>query len=87
MCFARYPGDPATKAWLKGHSDPVFGFPTLIRFSWKTTATALKTLGACEVFFGDEEEDQPQGPVFTFRQAKRARYFAEREMSVTQGEF
>src|SRR3989338_31774 len=32
-----YPGDPKTKAWLRSNLDPVFGFPSVIRFSWKTT--------------------------------------------------
>ncbi len=82
-----YPGDPKTKQWLKNHSDPVFGFPTLIRFSWKTTTNALKDVGACAVYYGDEEDDQDMGPVFTYRQTKRARYFAEREISVATTEF
>jgi ribonuclease H2 subunit A len=84
-----YPGDPKTKQWLKSHSDPVFGFPSLIRFSWKTTTTALENVGACRVYYGDEEEedDQDRGPVFVFRQTKRARYFAEREMSASTTEF
>ncbi len=82
-----YPGDPKTKQWLKQHSDPVFGFPSLIRFSWKTTATALTAVGACAVFYGDEEEDQDQGPVFAYSQHKRARYFVERSISVATGEF
>ena len=29
-----YPGDPATKAWLASAIDPVFGFPSIARFSW-----------------------------------------------------
>ncbi len=82
-----YPGDPKTKRWLKEHSDPVFGFPSLIRFSWKTTATALTDVGACAVFYGDEDEEQDQGPVFSYGQTKRARYYVEREISATAGEF
>jgi len=31
-----YPGDEKTVTWLKAHRDPVFGFPDLVRFSWKT---------------------------------------------------
>lgn len=31
-----YPGDPVTKKWLTRHMDPVFGFPTIVRFSWST---------------------------------------------------
>ncbi|CAJ0959240.1 unnamed protein product, partial [Mesorhabditis belari] len=31
-----YPGDPNTKKFLAGGADPVFGFSSLVRFSWKT---------------------------------------------------
>ncbi|XP_057859776.1 ribonuclease H2 subunit A isoform X2 [Cryptomeria japonica] len=31
-----YPGDPETKAWLDQNKHVVFGFPTLVRFSWGT---------------------------------------------------
>lgn len=31
-----YPGDPETKAWLDNHKHAVFGFPSLVRFSWGT---------------------------------------------------
>ncbi|TNV76956.1 hypothetical protein FGO68_gene1944 [Halteria grandinella] len=37
-----YPGDPKAKQWLKRNFDPVFGFPTLVRFSWKTCSTILE---------------------------------------------
>ncbi|XP_057541254.1 ribonuclease H2 subunit A [Amaranthus tricolor] len=41
-----YPGDPETKAWLKHHKHSVFGFPTLVRFSW----------GTCTAYFKDTVE-------------------------------
>ncbi|KAF0912102.1 hypothetical protein E2562_012998 [Oryza meyeriana var. granulata] len=41
-----YPGDPATKQWLEDHKHPIFGFPTLVRFSW----------GTCTPFFNDAVE-------------------------------
>jgi hypothetical protein len=34
--------DPNTKAWLRDHTDPVFGFPDLIRFSWSTAVKRLE---------------------------------------------
>lgn len=80
-------GDERTKRWLKAHSDAVFGFPSLIRFSWKTAPTALAASGACQVFFGDEEEDEDEVKAkaarehkFVYRQNKRARYFSDREL-------
>ena len=32
-CYA----DAVTKAWLRKNMDPVFGFPSLVRFSWSTS--------------------------------------------------
>ena len=37
-----YPGDKITVNWLKKHCDPVFGFPSIVRFSWKTSKTILE---------------------------------------------
>ena len=37
-----YPGDPKAKQWLKRHLDTTFGFPTLVRFSWKTCYSILE---------------------------------------------
>lgn len=39
-----YPGDPETKAWLNSHKHPVFGFPTLVRFSWGTCTSYSKDM-------------------------------------------
>jgi|GEM_PF-189598 len=36
-----YPGDEKTVRWLKENSHPVFGFPSVVRFSWKTTKNIL----------------------------------------------
>ncbi|XP_058107281.1 ribonuclease H2 subunit A isoform X3 [Magnolia sinica] len=39
-----YPGDPETKAWLDHHKHSVFGFPTLVRFSWGTCTPYFKDI-------------------------------------------
>ncbi|KAJ4958036.1 hypothetical protein NE237_025147 [Protea cynaroides] len=39
-----YPGDPETKAWLKHHTHSIFGFPTLVRFSWGTCSPYFKDM-------------------------------------------
>ena len=44
-----YPSDPITKKWLNNNFDPVFGFPNLVRFSWKTTTNSMKINNACEI--------------------------------------
>ena len=31
-----YPNDSLTKEWLENNFDPVFGFPSIVRFSWGT---------------------------------------------------
>ena len=49
-----YPGDEVTKSWLQRVIDPVFGFPSLVRFSWQTCQTileekAIKLIWPCEI--------------------------------------
>ena len=34
--------DADTKAWLVGNLNPVFGFPSVVRFSWATTKRLLE---------------------------------------------
>eukprot|EP00884_Botryococcus_braunii_P006458 jgi/Botrbrau1/15813/Bobra.40_1s0002.1 len=50
-----YPADPETVAWLKQHLDPVFGFPSLVRFSWQTCTRLLDDKGAKVKWECDEE--------------------------------
>lgn len=35
-CGSGYPGDPLTREWLKRVRNPVFGYPSIVRFSWAT---------------------------------------------------
>ncbi|XP_062091756.1 ribonuclease H2 subunit A isoform X2 [Humulus lupulus] len=51
-----YPGDPGTKAWLKHNKHPVFGFPTLVRFSWGTCTPYIKE--CVEVLWESDEMDE-----------------------------
>jgi ribonuclease H2 subunit A len=37
-----YPSDPKTKKWMEKNCDHVFGYPSLVRFSWKTTTNSMK---------------------------------------------
>lgn len=50
-----YPGDPDTKAWLQHHKHSVFGFPTLVRFSWGTCTPYFKDIA--EVIWESVDED------------------------------
>jgi len=36
-----YPSDPTTKAWLVNNFDNIFGYPTIIRFSWSTSKRVM----------------------------------------------
>lgn len=36
------PPDPKTKAWLRKHVEPIFGFPQFVRFSWRTAQSILE---------------------------------------------
>ncbi|KAH3743942.1 Ribonuclease H [Pelomyxa schiedti] len=36
-----YPADPDTKRWMEENVNTVFGYPSIVRFSWKTCATLL----------------------------------------------
>lgn len=57
-CFGSgYPADPDTKAWLEGHVHPVFGFPSVARFSW-STCTALMDKHCTKVDWECDEGDQ-----------------------------
>ncbi|KAG8493380.1 hypothetical protein CXB51_010810 [Gossypium anomalum] len=50
-----YPGDPETKAWLAHHKHSIFGFPTLVRFSWGTCTSYYKDMVEVESDKVDED--------------------------------
>ncbi|KAL9235882.1 hypothetical protein vseg_010614 [Gypsophila vaccaria] len=54
-----YPGDPDTKSWLEHHKQPVFGFPTLVRFSWGTCTSYFKD--GVEVVWDSDDADDENG--------------------------
>jgi ribonuclease H2 subunit A len=65
-----YPGDAVTKAWMENNQDTVFGFPSLVRFSWATTKKLMQEKG-CKADWGDDEEEDVGAPKITgFFQAK-----------------
>lgn len=51
-----YPSDPKTQAWIKNSIDPVFGLPSIARFSWTTVKVALEK-GAANVKWVDEGQE------------------------------
>ena len=50
-----YPSDPATRKWLEKHADVVFGYPSLIRFSWKTCTTFLAKHSCTAKWFAHQQ--------------------------------
>ncbi|ORX59017.1 ribonuclease HII [Hesseltinella vesiculosa] len=54
-----YPSDPNTVKWLDRNQVPFFGYPSLIRFSWKTIHHRLVTT-TCE--WSDDEEAAEKKP-------------------------
>ncbi|KAM7526773.1 hypothetical protein LguiA_016675 [Lonicera macranthoides] len=51
-----YPGDPETKDWLEHHKHSVFGFPSLVRFSWGTCKPYFKDI--VQVAWESDEMDE-----------------------------
>ncbi len=46
QCVRRCPcADAVTKEWLRANMDKLFGFPSLVRFSWSTCRDLLKSDG------------------------------------------
>jgi ribonuclease H2 subunit A len=53
-----YPSDPKCKKWLADNlADPVFCYPSVIRFSWKPIKDAMEERGVPVRFEADDEED------------------------------
>ncbi|KAJ9124964.1 hypothetical protein QFC24_002896 [Naganishia onofrii] len=40
-----YPSDPKTQAYLRAAFDPIFGYPSIVRFSWGTVKIAMDKNG------------------------------------------
>jgi hypothetical protein len=53
-----YPSDQRTADWLAAHSDAVFGFPSLIRFSWAPARDHMEK-HCVPVVWEHEEDDDP----------------------------
>jgi hypothetical protein len=49
--------DPDTKSWLEQNSNPVFGFPSVVRFSWATCKPYF-TKGGVDIFWDGSDDDE-----------------------------
>jgi ribonuclease H2 subunit A len=53
-----YPSDPKCKAWLAENLHPVFGWPSVVRFSWANAKDMLQASAVAVDFGDDDEEDE-----------------------------
>ena len=83
-----YPGDENCVRWLSTTHQQVFGYPSIVRFSWSTTREALEKNGARKVQW-ECDEDQSLGgadiknyfsAVGAKKHVKRSEYFTRRKM-------
>lgn len=83
-----YPGDETCVNWLVTSIQPVFGFPSIVRFSWSTAKEALIKSKAINVIFECDEDDNTQGSeeITSFfhssgeKRTKRTQYFINKKM-------
>ena len=71
-----YPADPETKRFLEDSLDPVFGYPTLARFSWSTITKILDSVGAdCHWVKLDDDKGLTGGKDVSKQQAFMKSFF------------
>ena len=51
-----YPGDSDTRKWLINHQNKIFGFPSIVRFSWKTVHDVMSGTPMGNTRWPDVEE-------------------------------
>lgn len=52
-----YPADPNTVKWMDENEDDFFGFPSIMRFSWKTISTRMQQTRNIE--WSEDEDGDP----------------------------
>ena len=85
-----YPGDPATKSWLKHAFEEVFAFPRLVRFSWSTIENWCMDNKAVVMDWHDEvDTDEKQASLADFGLQKgsrsnhrRGRFYSRRHINI-----
>jgi ribonuclease H2 subunit A len=87
--------DQKTVQWLKNNLDPVFGYPTLVRFSWSTCQEKLDSKAVSIKWADEEDDDLPTGycKISNFfsaksadgqKPAKRHRFFEEKKLKIVK---
>lgn len=54
-----YPSDPNTVKWMDNNEDGFFGFPSIMRFSWKTISNRMIQTRNIEWSEDEDEEHEP----------------------------
>lgn len=82
-----YPSDVNTKRWLRENLDQVFGWPSVVRFSWGPASEVLdknpQNHGVKEVRWADEDDDAGQQQ----QRDQMARYFGMKKQKVERHGF
>lgn len=68
-----YPSDPLTKLWLQNTFDPVFGWTSVTRFSWRPALNMIEEQGV-PVEWGIEEDNTSKQP--TVNKAQQAKFLS-----------
>jgi len=78
-----YPGHEKTKQFLQDHCHRVFGFPSIVRFSWQTAKTIVEQRCAT-VTFADEtaENNLAKWGFATAGKLRRSKYFKDRKIGL-----
>merc|ERR1712129_627166 len=78
-----YPGHEKTKQFMQAYSDPVFGYPNIVRFSWQTAKTIIEARCA-KVTFADEQADNNlrKWGFSGGSKVKRAKYFKQANLGL-----
>jgi ribonuclease H2 subunit A len=69
-----YTNDPNTVDWLRREFDPVFGYPSIVRFGWKTVAKMFVGRKAVAAF--EDDADPPKDSAFFAARNMRSVNFA-----------
>ncbi|KAI7903156.1 ribonuclease H-like domain-containing protein [Cokeromyces recurvatus] len=74
-----YPSDPNTVRWMDENEDPFFGFPSIMRFSWKTITQRM--IQKRNIEWSEDEDDE-----FEHQQAitKRVKKILEEKMAIKE---
>lgn len=78
-----YPADPVTKKFLHDNLDPVFGFPSVVRFSWATCKSIMESSAVQTTWEEETEgEETKSRPISSFfggsSQCNRHVFFTDR---------